>query len=669
MRTKLILGLSVLTLFSVAQTQAVNETALTPELFWKGHIVVEVSPTVGDLRGETSPELAAVKGRWQVIRIDKLIPWSTAPEDLQIRDLSRFYIAEFPPEFDPLAVARDYASLPGVLSAEPYVLHKPCFTPNDTLFSQQWPLTLINAPTAWDFTLGSSAVKIGFVDTGTDTTHPDLRDNLWINPGEDLNQNGMIEPIEWNGADDDLNGMIDDFWGWNFAGNNNIVQDSAGHGTYCAGVATAVTNNSIGIAGLGCQAKIMTAKCGGSYLYNTTQAIAYLAANGADIISLSYGSYYYTVYEQAVINNAWGLGVIIVAAAGSDAAPTPHYPAAYDHVMAVGASDQNDLLAYYTNYGNWVDCYSPCGNISTVPGGGYQVWTGTSFCNPMAAGLSAMILAREPGLSNAQVVDHILATSVRIDSLNPIFPGPLRRLDAGAALAGLYLQTTLTPLNPPVIIPASGGSFNYDVAVTNTDSVARVTQFWCKVQLPNGTWYGPVVGPADLNLPPGSSIERTRVQMVPPTAPAGNYLFVGFLGQNPGSICSRDTLAFTKQGTRGGDEGFSLDGGDDGLRPKGPHGTQSFTNSETPGAFALLGNYPNPFNPTTAISYQLSAFSHVSLNIYDISGRLISELVDGMQEAGAHQATFDGSSISSGVYLYRLTADGEVATGKLLLLK
>jgi hypothetical protein len=544
------------------------------------------------------------------------------------------------------------------------------FIPNDTLYSLQWPLTLIHAPDAWDYSRGSDAVIIGVVDTGIDTTHPDLRGNLWVNPGEDLNHNGVIDIAEWNGVDDDGNGFIDDFLGWNFAQGNNNVQDITGHGSYFAGVADAITNNIAGIASLGCKAKIMTAKCGDYSIINAYQAIPYLVDNGARILFMSYGSTIFNPIENAAIAYAWSHGATIIASAGSNGTSTPIYPAAYSNVIAVGASDQNDHLMSFTGWGSWVDVYSPPGNWGPLSGGGWTSMTGTSFSCAMTAGLAALMLARQPTLTNAELPQRLINTCAEIDSLNPGRTG-LRRIDAGAALAGLVLQTTITPVNPPIIIPASGGSFTYNAAASNADTIPRSTSFWCKVRMPSGAWYGPVVGPAGLTLPPGGSLTRTRTQAVPGAAPAGNYLFVAFLGEYPGSICSRDTIPFVKQGARGGDEGFDpsqIQGGDDGLRWDDPRSTQAMADGQISG-FTLLAASPNPFNASTVVRYKMQDTRQVSLKVYDTAGRLAATLVDGWRDAGTHQVAFDGSNLASGVYLYSLTAGPHHATGKIVLMK
>ncbi|TKJ37620.1 hypothetical protein CEE37_14005 [candidate division LCP-89 bacterium B3_LCP] len=425
---------------------------MTDDLEWMGRIVVEFTEDLGSFQvndesgvamlGNTS--LDALAQKFGIYRMEKLIPWSEKPDDPSIRDVSRYYILEFPVEIDLHKVISAYESNVKIITAEPYRIHKADYTPNDTYFGNQWALAQVNAEIAYDFCQGSDEVVVGIVDSGIDTAHVDLRDNLWVNPGEDLNGNGIIDPIEWNGIDDDLNGFIDDFWGWNVWWNNNDVQDplSAGHGTACAGCASAVTDNGIGIASLGWSAKLQTARAGdGTYIYSGIQGISYCGYNGSDIVSCSWGGSYYSGYEQSVINGLWGNGVIVVASAGNENSQGAHYPSFYNNVVSVAATDQYDQKAYFSNYSSTVDVCAPGMSIMTTNvGGAYQTAQGTSFSCPIVSGLCALVWAADPSLTNAQVCQQIYDTCVDIYPQNPGYIGLLGygRIDAGAAISTLY---------------------------------------------------------------------------------------------------------------------------------------------------------------------------------------------------------------------------------------
>jgi len=431
---------------------------LTPDLEWKGRIVVEFAAGLGEIQLNHDGNIAllgkdnldALARQFGVYEIQPAIPGAQKPANAEIRDLSRFYIVEFPLDVDLHEVARAYTENSNVATAEPYYVRRCDYTPNDPMFPQQWALDITDAETAYDYCQGSDSVIVGLVDTGIDTAHVDLRDNLWVNPGEDLNGNGMIEPSEWNRIDDDQNGYIDDFWGWNVWQNNNNVQDppGAGHGTACAGCASAVTDNGLGISSLGWKAKIMTAKAGDwQYIYASAAGINYLANNGANVISLSYGGSYYSALEAAAVSNAWQQGAIIVASAGNDAAPYLHYPAAYNDVVAVTATDPNDQLCSFANYGTWIDVCAPGELIlTTIPGSNYTICDGTSFSAPIVGGLACLVWAARPDFTNSEVLEQIYSTCVNIDSLNPGYGGLLGhgRIDAGAAISGLYPQLNYT---------------------------------------------------------------------------------------------------------------------------------------------------------------------------------------------------------------------------------
>lgn len=428
---------------------------MTDNLEWMGRIVVNFSEELGDINVEYESGIAVVNQasldalarQYNVYRMEKLIPWSKKPEDPSLANISRYYILEFPTQIDLHEVAAAYADNPYIITAEPYLIRKLDYTPNDPYFTGQWGLHQINAEIAYDYAQGSEEFIIGIVDSGTDTAHQDLRNNLWINPGEDLNGNGVIDPLEWDGIDNEGNGFIDDFWGWNVWQSNNNVQDppvsqGGGHGTHCAGDANAMTDNATGVASLGWRAKIMSARAGdGEYVYAGTAGINYCALNGANVISLSYGGQGSSGYEQTIINNAWNQGVLIFASAGNENNSLPHYPSFYDNVVSVAATDQNDLKADFSNYSTTVDICAPGVNINnTTPGNTYSIWSGTSFSCPMAAGLALLIWSAKPEWNNQQVLLQIYVTCVNIDAINPAYAGMLGwgRIDAGAALSTLF---------------------------------------------------------------------------------------------------------------------------------------------------------------------------------------------------------------------------------------
>jgi len=226
------------------------------------------------------------------------------------------------------------------------------------------------------------------------------------------------------------------------------------------------------------------------------------------------------------------------------------------------------------------------------------------------------------------------------------------------------LDVTLAPVNPPIIIPATGGSFNYNATVSNLSGSTQSTQIWIMVQLPNLAWYGPALGPVSLTLPGGGSITRLRSQTVPATAPAGLYTYRGYLGTYPSTKIDSSSFTFTKSAI--GDGGpFVSEAECFGEPFPGEVGGTSSVASD----FNLISANPNPFNPSTVIRYQMPDARFVSLKVYDTTGRLVAILVDGMRDAGTHEATFDGSNLASGIYLAHIEAGPYSATQKLVLMK
>ena len=277
---------------------------------------------------------------------------------------------------------------------------------------------------------------------------------------------------------------------------------------------------------------------------------------------------------------------------------------------------------------------------------------------------TCLVGAADSTFSNDDIVQQIIDTSVNIDSLNPGYPSPLLRIDTGAAVSGLFLNVTLIPQNPPIIIPPSGGSFSYNIAVSNSDSIEHEVDVWCDIILPDGSHYGPVLGPVNTVIPGYESMDRDRTQRIPANAVPGEYSFMAYIGTHPNSICGKDNILFEKLGHVGSDglAGWFNTGEAFGIESKGDA-------CAAPTEFALFGAYPNPFNPTTTFSYALPEAAEVTLNVYDISGRLVTTLANGWRDAGSHEVTFDATNLASGTYIYRLEAKDFTASGKMVMVK
>ncbi|MDZ7303382.1 MAG: S8 family serine peptidase [candidate division KSB1 bacterium] len=301
--------------------------------------------------------------------------------------------------------------------------------PNDSLFPAQWALQTIRAPEAWRITTGSPEILIAVIDTGLDFTHPDLQTGIWINPGEDLNHNGVADSTDYNNRDDDGNGFVDDVRGWDFtdapnfpdAGDyrhrDNDPTDENGHGTGITGIIAATTNNRIGIAGLAYNCRVMALRAGTSRGLleedDVASAIVYAVQNGARVINMSFGDVVVSPVLQEIIHFAHARGVVLIASAGNSATDVPHYPSGFAETIAVGASNKSDQLASFSNYGATVALVAPGVEIRTTTlGGNYGQFTGTSASAPLVSAAAGLLLSRSPNWNN-EMVRAALTNSAR----------------------------------------------------------------------------------------------------------------------------------------------------------------------------------------------------------------------------------------------------------------
>jgi hypothetical protein len=227
-------------------------------------------------------------------------------------------------------------------------------------------------------------------------------------------------------------------------------------------------------------------------------------------------------------------------------------------------------------------------------------------------------------------------------------------------------SVSIQPQTLPVQIPHNGGSFQYTITATNQTTAPLSCQVWIEAILPSGNVYPLLNTP--VALPAGVSATRVRQQVIPASAPAGDYVFRAGIGFYP-TLWSSDGFMFSKLGSRSHDEFSAFSGSNDGWIGTGEIFSEAIAASAHQLPLCDLSASPNPFNATMAIRYQLSAFSQVRLRIFDTTGRLVTTLMEAWKEAGTHQITFDGSELASGLYFYQMMVNHEIYSGKLLLLK
>jgi hypothetical protein len=428
--------------------------AQTDSLYVDGKILVKIrdseSASFNDFNGNPKdlvPEIESLASTYGLTKISK--PFTMAPDNV--------YQKNYLFEFSNNSLADDFVNDLQAISYVEYAVRVPFIrlssVPDDPYFTggnlsaTNWHLKKINAESGWNINTGSSSIVIAVIDNEIDMTHPDLAGNLWTN---------SLDPP--GNGDDDLNGITDDTNGADLADNDNNTSPNniLNHGTHCAGIAAAVTNNTLGISSIGYNCKLMPIKAtSNSEIYPMSidinaaiNGIYYANSHGANVISCSWGmvgSYgpLSTACSTAIANN-----VVIVGAAGNFSSTTQVYPAAETGVIAVAATDINDQVASFSNYGSWIDVCAPGVSIfstnsqqqiTSIPG--YDYKSGTSMATPLVAGLCGLILSQNPSLSPSGVQSCLTSTATNIDAINnPTYTGLLGagRVNAPQAILCAY---------------------------------------------------------------------------------------------------------------------------------------------------------------------------------------------------------------------------------------
>lgn len=405
--------------------------------------------------------------------------------------------------------------------------------PNDPIYSQtspvdyQWGLRKISAPQAWDLTTGSPETVIAVIDTGMMLSHSDLSSKIIVNPGE------SGDGKETNGVDDDGNGFVDDWRGWDFVGNDNnptmanivnpSTEDSYFHGTMVAGIAAASSNNSLGIAGVDWGAKIMPLQvcdnAGDCYMDKLASAVEYATLNGADIINISLGGDGDFATLHTKIMEAYNAGLVVVAASGNDNGAVS-YPAAYPEVVAVGATDALDGRASFSNYGSQLDVVAPGVNITSASpnwtGATYEetyaYGSGTSFAAPIISGVVGLLESQQ-NYTPAQVISILRTESDPIGGVKYDQTGFNQYYGFGRVNA----LKSLTPINrfanldisSITTAPGSSRIVGHKLAVNFTiknNNALPITLIRVKVDIRGSGTRQDIVGGSLVTLNPGETI-------------------------------------------------------------------------------------------------------------------------------------------------------------------
>ncbi len=349
------------------------------------------------------------------------------------------------------------------LYSEPHFLAHLQLVPNDTYYSSyQWPLKppsapyygRINAEQAWDIQRGSASVTVAVIDSGVDTSHPDLQAN-WASWGQDtvdfIGQTNTNPPCQPD--------------------NDPYDASDVGHGTATSGIVSAVTNNNLGVAGTAWNVKILPLRvignCEGADglggVFFISQAIVYAGSRSdVKVINLSLGGSTPSELEEDAVEYAYVNGKLVVASAGNDGVTTKEYPAAFPHVMAITSVDEDGFKSNFSNYGNWVDIAAPGGlnytgtlgitttdmqgNLGLVSGDYNAGFAGTSASAPFVAGVAALVFSHFPTWTPDQVEAHLKATSTQPPGWNNLW---------GAGIVNAYnAVSALNDTVPPAVTGA-----------------------------------------------------------------------------------------------------------------------------------------------------------------------------------------------------------------------
>lgn len=563
-------------------------------------------------------------------------------------------------------------------------------TPNDPYFSTyQWYLSRISAQAAWDTQTGNHGKIVAIIDDGCEKDHADLQANYITGYDYVDNDNDPTPPTT---ADN--------------------------HGTHCSGLAAAVANNGAGIASIGYAVGLIGVRTD-FYTSTLAQGISFSSTNGANAISMSWGSSSPSSTIENAVNNAYNnYDIVCLAAAGNDNSSVAHYPAYYSNVIAVAASAFNDQKAVFSNYGSWIDITAPGdsvyydGILSTVPFGNYAWMPGTSMSCPLTAGLVALMRCQFPSETNAQITTRLYNAADPMSSCSYYNAGQMGagRINAQAAVAG-------------------GGGGTCDTLT-----------YWNWGQVENGfnygdppEWMGMGVRftPTELSPYSGEYIDHVIFQLRAGNNPSNDammYIYADGTSTSPGAVLYQQSFTVTGdsqwydidfganhvQVNASGDMwilvGFTYESGNYPF----PTNTASYVVGKSDWAWTNTGGWEELgtfgfydgwtigavicdasgieeeiiigyndlqlrlnvsstiFNDNITVNFNLPNSGLASLKIYDISGREISTIFDCYQSSGSRHINYNGRDnfgreLSAGSYFFKLTSESGSQTVKFII--
>ncbi|MCD6216746.1 S8 family serine peptidase [bacterium] len=360
----------------------------------------------------------------------------------EIPDLNMYRVYSFDDDTNTSLKLEAFDTIDEVVETHPNYIYRATITPDDTYWSQKWDLRKIQADDAWDVETGDSSQVLAIIDTGIDRDHPDLGAKVidgmdFITPPGD----GLGGETDGDGVDNNGNGRRD---------------ENVGHGTHCAGIAAAISNNSLGTTGVSWDTKLIPLRI---FPINGDSGASWDAVMGAynwlknnavskNIVgaNMSYGGFGgYSSTTQSVLTQCFNNGVILCAACGNSGTPDAdwHYPSAYDNVISVAATNSSDVKASFSTYGTSVDVSAPgVGIRSTYYNDTYADASGTSMASPEVTGLVGLVKSRWPAYTQQEYINQIKFTADNIDALNPSYVG---KLGSGRINAFRAVTQGLTP--------------------------------------------------------------------------------------------------------------------------------------------------------------------------------------------------------------------------------